>query len=166
MGTPQQGGSGVDLAGRLIKISSIFIKAEDKIVQHLRRDSKFLQQQLGQYAPISGNFVTKFAFETLHTPIAFGNAIMVSVEPSPNVYYCHTHQLQVIPIASAIVPGAADAEPVAISANHLNIVKFLSRNDGGYQKVSEYLILMVEEAGETISARWEAEERVKKGMHI
>jgi hypothetical protein len=69
-------------------------------------------------------------------------------------------------MASAIVPGVADAEPVAILANHLDMVKFVSKTDGGYEKVSEYLILMVEKACGTISARWETEERVKKGMNI
>jgi hypothetical protein len=46
------------------------------------------------------------------------------------------------------------------------MVKFVSRTDGGYEKVSEYLILMVEKACSTISARWETEEKMKKGMNI
>ena len=71
-----------------------------------------------------------------------------------------------MPIASAVVQGVADAEPVAISANHLDMVKFASKADGGYEKVLEYLILMVEKANGTISSRWETEERVKKGMNI
>jgi len=71
-----------------------------------------------------------------------------------------------VPIASAVVQGVADAEPVAISANHLDMVKFASKADGGYEKVLEYLILMVEKANGTISSRWETEERVKKGMNI
>ncbi|KAI9858058.1 MAG: hypothetical protein M1813_007870 [Trichoglossum hirsutum] len=144
MGTPHQGGSGVALGELLVKVVSIFVKADDKILRHLERDSEFLQQQLGQYALISSDFVTKFAYEVYPTSIAPGKAVMV------------------VPIASAVVPGVADAEPIAILANHLDMVKFVSRTDGGYEKVSEYLILMVEKACSTISARWETEEKMKK----
>ena len=80
MGTPHQGGNGVALGELLIKVASIFVKADNKILQHLERDSEYLQQQLGQYAPISSNFVTKFAYEVHPTPIAFGKAVMVSIE--------------------------------------------------------------------------------------
>jgi hypothetical protein len=78
MGTPHQGGNGVTFGKALVNIASIFVKADDKILKNLKRDSEFLQQQLGQYASISGQFVTKFAFETAPTPIALGKAVMVS----------------------------------------------------------------------------------------
>ena len=80
MGTPHQGGSGVALGELLVNVASIFVKADDKILQHLERDSEYLQQQLGQYAPISSGFVTKFAYEVYPTPIAFGKAVMVNIE--------------------------------------------------------------------------------------
>jgi hypothetical protein len=67
-------------------------------------------------------------------------------------------------MSSAIVPGVADAESIAIHANHKNIVKFVSQTDGGYEKVSEYLILMARRAGDTISNRWIEEERRTNGM--
>jgi len=70
----------------------------------------------------------------------------------------------VVPQASAVVPGTADAEPVAIPADHLNMVKFASRRDGGYEKVSGHLQLLAEEAPDTISARWEEQDRIRKGM--
>jgi hypothetical protein len=77
MGTPHQGGNGVQLAQVVVNVASIFVSADDKILKHLREDSEWLQQQLGQYAPISGDFVTKFAYETLPTPIAAGGSMMV-----------------------------------------------------------------------------------------
>ena len=78
MGTPHQGSSGVRLGELMINVASIFMKVDDKILKHLKRDSELLQQQLGQYASISGDFVTKFAYEMFPTRIAFGKAIMVS----------------------------------------------------------------------------------------
>ncbi len=58
-----------------------------------------------------------------------------------------------MPQASTIVSGAADAEPVAISADHLNMVKFASRKDEGYEKVSGHLQLLAEETPDAIGAR-------------
>ena len=79
MGTPHQGGSGVRLGELMLNVASIFMKADDKILKHLERDSEWLQQQLGQYASISRDFVTKFAYEMFPTPIALGKTIMVSI---------------------------------------------------------------------------------------
>lgn len=68
-----------------------------------------------------------------------------------------------MPKASAVVPGAADAESVAIPADHLDMVKFASREDGGYKKVSGHLQLLAEEAPNVIGMRWEEQNRIKIG---
>jgi hypothetical protein len=60
MGTLYQGGSGVQLRKLIVNTASVFIAADDRLVKHLERDSEWLQQQLGQYGPISGDFVTNF----------------------------------------------------------------------------------------------------------
>ena len=82
MGTPHQGGSGVHLGELVLKVASIFVTADNKILKHLERDSEWLQQQLGQYAPISHDFVTKFAYEMFPTLIALGITIMVCISLS------------------------------------------------------------------------------------
>ena len=46
------------------------------------------------------------------------------------------------------------------------MVKFASCEDGGYKKVSGHLKLLAEEAPDTISARWEEQDRVKKGTKL
>ena len=76
MGTPHQGGSGVQLGKLIVNIASVFMAANDRVLKHLERDSEWLQQQLGQYGPISGDFVTKFAFEEYRTPTVLGHSIM------------------------------------------------------------------------------------------
>ena len=78
MGTPHQGGSGVALGKLMVNVASVFMAADDQLLQHLERDSEWLQQQLGQYGPISRDFVTKFAFEEYKTPTVLGKSIMVS----------------------------------------------------------------------------------------
>jgi hypothetical protein len=62
----------------MVNIASVFVAADNRLLQHLEHDSEWLQQQLGQYGPISGDFVTKFAFEEYPTPIALSKLIMVS----------------------------------------------------------------------------------------
>jgi hypothetical protein len=78
MGTPHQGGSGVALGRLLVNIASIFVPADNRLLQHLEGNSEWLQQQLGQYGPISSEFVTKFAYEEYPTPTVLGRSIMVS----------------------------------------------------------------------------------------
>ena len=71
---------------------------------------------------------------------------------------------QVVPKASAVVPGAADAEPIVIHADHINMAKFASKEDSGYRTVSGHLRVMAEDAGEAIALRWAEEGRVDAGM--
>ena len=63
-----------------------------------------------------------------------------------------------VPQSSAVVPGAVDAEPIAILANHLDMVKYPAANDNGYQKVAGHLRLMILEAAAKVGDNWEREE--------
>jgi hypothetical protein len=145
MGTPHQGGEGVAWGQRLVNVASIFVNTNDKLLNVLERDSETLQNQLAQYAPISTDFVTKFAFETYPTPLAFGKALMI------------------VPKSSAVVPGAVNTEAIAIMDNHTNMVKFASGADGGFRKVAGHLALMVEEAPAKVLKNWEAEGIMENG---
>ncbi|TLS20345.1 uncharacterized protein PpBr36_11392 [Pyricularia pennisetigena] len=80
MGTPHQGG--VELGRVLANLASLSIAADNLLLKHLERDSKWLQQQLGQYAPISNEFVTKFAYEEYSTLTPMGHRLMVRVSPN------------------------------------------------------------------------------------
>uniref|UniRef100_A0A0B7KK83 DUF676 domain-containing protein n=1 Tax=Bionectria ochroleuca TaxID=29856 RepID=A0A0B7KK83_BIOOC len=146
MGTPHQGGNGVQLGRVLANVASIFISADDRLLKHLERDSEWLQQQLGQYGPISGDFVTKFAYEQYETPTLLGHSILV------------------VPKVSAVVPGQADAEPIVIHADHISMVKFASKENADYKMVVEQLQIMALDAEEKVRSRWEAERRADNGM--
>lgn len=72
-----------------------------------------------------------------------------------------------MPRASAIVPGQADAEPIAIHADHKNMVKFQSKESSGYITISETLqIMMMADLEKIIQARWEAEFNADAGVHV
>lgn len=68
-----------------------------------------------------------------------------------------------VPKASANIPGISDAECVAITADHLNMVKFTSCDDGGYEKISGHLKLLAEEAPDAISVRWAEQDKIREG---
>jgi hypothetical protein len=40
MGTPHQGGSGVVLSKPIVSVASVFVKADDQLLQHLERNSE------------------------------------------------------------------------------------------------------------------------------
>lgn len=69
-----------------------------------------------------------------------------------------------VPKASAVVPGAANAEPIVIHADHINMVKFASKDDNDYKTVSGHLQIMVDSASDVIAAQWEKERRINAGM--
>lgn len=79
-GTPHQGGEGVTWALRLVTIASIFVNTNDRMLQHLQRDSEEVQRLMRDFAPISSDFRTKFAYETLPTVLPTGRSMMVSDE--------------------------------------------------------------------------------------
>ena len=60
--------------------------------------------------------------------------------------------------------GAADAEPIVIYTNHIEMVKFASKENNGYETVLGHLQTMVQSAKNVITLRWEIEGRVDAGM--
>lgn len=66
-----------------------------------------------------------------------------------------TDQVQAVPSGASItVQSNLDEDPIDISTDHLNMVKFASREDGVYEKVSEYLKQLAREAPDAVGARW------------
>lgn len=77
MGTPHQGGSGVQFGKLLVNVASVFVAADNRLLKNLEQNSEWLQQQLAQYSLISSGFVTKFAYEVYETPTVMGHSFMV-----------------------------------------------------------------------------------------
>jgi len=53
---------------------------------------------------------------------------------------------------------------IVIHADHINMVKFSSKEDNGYETVLGHLQIMAESAGEAIVLRCAKESRVDVGM--
>jgi len=139
MGTPHQGGDGVDLGKRLAHIASIFVNTNQRLLDILKRDSEILQQQIARYNSISSHFDTKFAFETKPTSLKILPAMII------------------VPRSSAVVPGHVDAEAIAIMADHTKMVKFGSENASEYRKVAGHLKIMADKAPAKVRENWSTE---------
>lgn len=68
-----------------------------------------------------------------------------------------------MPKPSAVVPGARDAEAVAIMRNHVDMVRASSPEDSNYKTLSGHLFLMAEQAGPKVLAKWRIERRTHTG---
>jgi hypothetical protein len=66
-GTPHQGTDAADLGNLLLLIQSIYSDTNNAVIRDLGPHSPALQQQLSQYAAISGTYRTIFFYETLDT---------------------------------------------------------------------------------------------------
>ncbi len=73
------------------------------------------------------DFITKFAYEILPTPIALGRTMIISILFSIPISFLWDSDCAT---AFGGTPRSADAESIAIPADHLNMVKFASCEDG------------------------------------
>lgn len=77
MGTPHQGGNGVSMGKLLANMASIAVQTNKGLLEHLEKNSEYLEQQSDQYRFIADQFDTKFCYETIKTT-KFGFSGMVS----------------------------------------------------------------------------------------
>ena len=75
-GTPHKGGNGVSLGKLVANIASIVLETNTPLLDHLKKDTESLEQQLDHYALIADQFATKFFYETVKTT-RFGVSLMV-----------------------------------------------------------------------------------------
>lgn len=75
-GTPHQGGNGVEFGQLIQNIASVAIQTNKGLLDHLEKDSAFLEQLQDEYKFIAHNFDTKFCYETVPMRI-FGISKMV-----------------------------------------------------------------------------------------
>lgn len=79
------------------------------------------------------------------------------------LYFNNAKLPKIVPQAAAVVLGTTNAETFAIHRDHQTLVKYKSRNDAGFKKVSLCILLMVEEAPAKAIGNWERR-RLVAGM--
>ena len=66
-----------------------------------------------------------------------------------------------VPQASAVVPGATNAEVIQLNKSHHSMIKFDSESDEDFLTVSGQLSLMTFRAAITIKQRWNEQNKGK-----
>ena len=159
MGTPHQGGEGVTWCILARNLVSIFANTNNEVLEHLAKNSEWLEYQQALFLPISNQFETVYFYETYPTPLPGGGALHVCSpwHLSPRIHFGDelTILFQVVPKHSACIPGAAGAARIAIFSDHTNMVKFESVEDDGFRKVYGELSIMLEKAPQKIEENWE-----------
>jgi hypothetical protein len=77
-GTPHQGSNYVSWGKLLVDVASVFRHTSSALLEHLEKDSPWLETQLEQYKPISADIFTIFAFESYPTTLKAGISGIVS----------------------------------------------------------------------------------------
>ncbi|KAL8744866.1 MAG: hypothetical protein Q9190_002940 [Brigantiaea leucoxantha] len=69
VGTPHQGGNGVEIGKIIVNVASAMQHTTQNAVQHLSKHSEWLQQQTTDYLAISADFETVCFYETYRTAL-------------------------------------------------------------------------------------------------
>jgi len=70
-----------------------------------------------------------------------------------------------VPKSSAVVPGAAGAEAIAIAADHVGMVKFASPTDKNFRTVAGHLGMMASQAPGNVFKKWRDNEAAARGSY-
>jgi hypothetical protein len=77
-GTPHQGTDSASWGKVLVNVASLFRHTSTALLEHLERDSEWLEMQLEQYNAISSDIFTIFCFESYPTSLPAGRSMLVS----------------------------------------------------------------------------------------
>ena len=164
MGTPHQGSEDVTWGVLATNLASVFAETNREILEHLGRNSEWLEHQQALFLPISNKFETIYFYETYPTPLPCGGSLLVCSHvfvPMIPFEYELTISCKVVPKHSACIPGALGAAKIAILTDHTNMVKFRDADDEGFRKVHGELSIMLKKALPKIEQNWEEQARAE-----
>jgi hypothetical protein len=105
-----------------------------ELLQNLAANSEVLSMQLSLYNGISAAFNTKFLYELYQTSFHNGSefvGVLLALRHDSDLT-----KIQIVPKASAIVPGARNAEAVGTNKTHIEMIKFDSAEDDDFSTVA------------------------------
>lgn len=159
---PHQGSPAASLGDSLLNLTKVLgltAHSNDKLLKSLKVDSDFIDEQQFEYMAIIEEFTNMCAWETRPTELPIPNQfVTVSIDYLPP---CIADWAKVVPKPSAVIRDI-NCIDFAIDKDHIQMVKFASKEDPGYKSVSYHLGLLAKGAVEAIPSRWKAEE-IHKG---
>ncbi|CCA76564.1 hypothetical protein PIIN_10557 [Serendipita indica DSM 11827] len=136
-GTPHSGSEGVPFLQVLNQLLSVYMQTNNRVLQHLRENSEALEDIQATFTQASAGLHIVYFYEEYATPLVGGR-----------------HRV-IVPHHSAVVSGDPNALGVSLFADHVNMVKFLTRETGNYQTVLYYLREEVESATGAVEKKWQ-----------
>ncbi|KAK4225755.1 protein SERAC1 [Podospora fimiseda] len=137
LGTPHQGGEGVDLLEVVTRVFSFFSYTNPKLLNLIKPKSEWLDELQARYNSISANIHTVFFYEKMETSIPMGRKL-----------------------------GAVNSESVALAADHVKMAKYREKNDPNFRKISDRLLFWASRASEQVSSRWDSWSSDKAAVDI
>ncbi|KAF8521459.1 hypothetical protein BU17DRAFT_45782 [Hysterangium stoloniferum] len=120
-GTAHQGAAVALSASQILVLSPVVGNTTRTLLRNLATNSEMLEIQLSQFNAISNFFITKFLYESYQTVLHDGTSSFIVAK------------------SSAIVPGARDAEAIALNKKHMDMIKFSSDEDDDFNVVVSLL---------------------------
>jgi len=162
MSTPYDDGDRVAFGRTMVNIALLCTTADHKLVKQFEQDSEWLHEQLIPFRLTRSDFESKYAFETRSTPMAVPKqSSFVRCSEIHHAFWRLADVHQIFPHTSTEVPG--DYNPIIISADHINMVKFASKSDFGYQDVLDHLQFTVAKARDSTSGLRDSEYKIIPG---
>ncbi|CAM1509404.1 Fc.00g031430.m01.CDS01 [Cosmosporella sp. VM-42] len=132
-GTPHQGGNNIALGRIIASVASIGYYTNTDLLDHLEKESEWLEQLTDRFRYVADQFEIKFCYETF--PLPGMSKLVVDKQ-------------------SAIIPGQPNAESIEIHKDHRQMIK-MSEEDPEFDTISNHLLLLSNDAVFRIQARWE-----------
>ncbi|KAI9890869.1 MAG: hypothetical protein M1814_003508 [Vezdaea aestivalis] len=166
LGTPHQGGQGVDAATIILDVENISSNTNESLLEHPTERLEFLQEQNDSFKAIAQDFELVSAYEMLPTPL-IGNTVAKVV--SMIFFYRNAESdfmNQIVPSWSTVIPYRSDIMTFGINKDHLNMTRFSRQEDPDFKKVSRAIANMATKALSQVKKNWEKEEQVAQGIGL
>jgi hypothetical protein len=141
----------------LVNIAAVALNKNTALLGHLAFNSERLRLLTEQFLPLVEDFEIKFFYETKKTELPGATSMLVSMkEPFQNATNIH----KIVPKDSAVVP-TKNSRSIGIEEGHRNMVRYLSRESSGYQKVARHLRESAADATAFVQRSWDDHDHLR-----
>lgn len=148
LGTPHRGSDKAGLAQIVQEVAKLALrKPNEKLLKNLERESDVLEHQRKSFASVSEKMSLRCLFEEKPTGIGI---VSLAGPSTPFVGVSRFMDsidiiIQIVPESSACIDGF-NVKTNSIPANHMEMCKFASDSDLGYQRVFFHLHSLLRDA--------------------
>lgn len=147
LGTPHQGGSGVELAKVFTRALSAITYTNSNLLKRLTPNSEWLFDLQDRYNSVSGDFETICFYELHEMPVLGIGRVLV------------------VPKHSAVMFASRNVENVPLAADHAAIAKYTGLLDPNYRRLGDRLRAVSERAAVKVQVNWRTWDHLRNLRH-